>query len=159
MTGTGKAYETGGFQILPRPVKKLNLAPHPRLPKRFPSSLAVHACQLRKPPKNVDCRKLPLCIDEETGEVVVSELTSKRAHGSSRIASLVAQIDSSASIGVVHQGTGPAPYSCSPTGPLPLSASPFAIIRGPRCNMRANGMTSKAMLMRRPSVFRGTVRW
>ena len=58
------------------------------------SGLAVHVGQLRKPPKNRDYRKLHLCVDEETGEVVACELTSKRARDSSRVASLFAQIDS-----------------------------------------------------------------
>ncbi len=57
------------------------------------SGLAVHVGQLRKPPKNRDYRKLHLCVDEQTGEVVACELTSKRAHDSSRVASLLGQID------------------------------------------------------------------
>ena len=35
-----------------------------------------------------------LCVDEQSGEVVAGELTSKRARDSSRVASLVGQIDS-----------------------------------------------------------------
>ena len=58
------------------------------------SGLAAHIGQLHKPPKNRDYRKLHLCVDEETGEVVACELTSKRARDSSRVASLVGQIDS-----------------------------------------------------------------
>ena len=58
------------------------------------SSLAVHAGQLRRAPKSRDYRKLHLCVDEQTGEVVAGELTSKRARDSSRVASLVGQIDS-----------------------------------------------------------------
>ena len=58
------------------------------------SGLAVHAGQLRRAPKSRDYRKLHLCVDEQTGEVVVGELTSKRARDSSRVASLVGQIDS-----------------------------------------------------------------
>ena len=57
------------------------------------SGLTVHAGQLRKPPKNRDYRKLHLCVDEQTGAVVACELTSKRARDSSRVASLVGQID------------------------------------------------------------------
>ena len=44
--------------------------------------------------KSRDYRKLHLCVDEQTGEVVAGELTSKRARDSSRVASLVGQIDS-----------------------------------------------------------------
>ena len=58
------------------------------------SDLAVHAGQLRRAPKSRDYRKLHLCVDEQTGEVVAGELTSKRALDSSRVASLVGQIDS-----------------------------------------------------------------
>ncbi len=57
------------------------------------SGLAVHVGQLRRPPKSRDYRKLHLCVDEQTGEVAACELTSKRARDSSRVASLVAQID------------------------------------------------------------------
>ena len=35
-----------------------------------------------------------MCVDEQSGEVVAGELTSKRARDSSRVASLVGQIDS-----------------------------------------------------------------
>ena len=58
------------------------------------SGLAVHAGQLRRAPNSRDYRKLHLCVDEQTGEVVACELTSKRARDSSRVASLVGQIDS-----------------------------------------------------------------
>ena len=52
------------------------------------SGLAVHAGQLRRAPKSRDYRKLHLCVDEQTGEVVACELTSKRAaihHGLHRL--------------------------------------------------------------------------
>ena len=58
------------------------------------SGLAAHAGQLRRAPKSRDYRKLHLCVDEQSGEVVAGELTSKRARDSSRVASLVGQIDS-----------------------------------------------------------------
>ena len=57
------------------------------------SGLTVHVGQLRKPPKSRDYRKLHLCVEEETGDVVACELTSKRARDSSRVPSLVAQLD------------------------------------------------------------------
>ena len=57
------------------------------------SGLTVHIGQLRKPPKDRDYRKLHLCVDEQTSEVVACELTSKRAHDSSRVASFVGQIE------------------------------------------------------------------
>ena len=43
------------------------------------SGLAVHAGQLRRAPKSRDYRKLHLCVDEQSGEVIACELTSKRA--------------------------------------------------------------------------------
>ncbi len=51
-------------------------------------------CQLRKPPKSRDYRKLHLCVDELTGDVVACDLTSKSARDSSRVPSLLKQIDS-----------------------------------------------------------------
>ena len=57
------------------------------------SGLSVHVGRLRKPPRTRDYRKLHLCVDEQTGEVVACELTSKRARDASRVASLVGQID------------------------------------------------------------------
>ena len=56
--------------------------------------ISLTAGQLRRAPKSRDYRKLHLCVDEQTGEVVAGELTSKRARDSSRVASLVGQIDS-----------------------------------------------------------------
>ena len=57
------------------------------------SGLTVHVGQLRKPPKSRDYRKLHFCVEERTGDVVACELTSKRARDSSRLPSLVAQVD------------------------------------------------------------------
>ncbi len=57
------------------------------------SGLTVHVGQLRNPPKKRDYRKLHLGVDEQTGDVVSCELPSKRARDSSRVASLVAQVD------------------------------------------------------------------
>ncbi len=58
------------------------------------SGLTVHVGQLRKPPKSRDYRKLHLCVDELTGDVVACDLTSKSARDSSRVPSLLKQIDS-----------------------------------------------------------------
>ena len=63
------------------------------------SGLAVHAGQLRRAQKSRDYRKLHLCVDEQSGEVVAGELTSKRTRDSSRVASLVGPIDTPISIG------------------------------------------------------------
>ena len=74
------------------PDSETQLIQSPESPGRF--SLAAHAGQLRRAPNSRDYRKLHLCVDEQTGEVVAGELTSKRARDSSRVASLVGQIDS-----------------------------------------------------------------
>jgi hypothetical protein len=57
------------------------------------SGLAVHVGQLRSPPKDRDYRKLHLCVDEQTGDVIACDLTSKSAHDSTRVVSLVGQIE------------------------------------------------------------------
>ena len=57
------------------------------------SGLAVHVGQLRKPPRSRDHRKLHLCVDERTGDVVACELTSKRARDASRVSSLIGRIE------------------------------------------------------------------
>ena len=57
------------------------------------SGLAVHVGQLRNPPRDRDYRKLHLCVDELSGDVIACNLTSKSARDSTRVASLVGQID------------------------------------------------------------------
>jgi len=57
------------------------------------SGLTVHVGQLRKPQKIRDYRKIHLCVDEVTGDVVACDLTSKSARDSSRVPSLLKQID------------------------------------------------------------------
>ncbi|MFT5154724.1 MAG: hypothetical protein ACI841_004732 [Planctomycetota bacterium] len=54
------------------------------------SGLAVHVGQLRRLPKIRDYRKLHLCVEEKTGDIVACGLTSKRARDSSRVGALVA---------------------------------------------------------------------
>ena len=56
------------------------------------SGLRVHVGQLRKLPKKRDYRKLHLAVDEETGEVVACDLTSKTASDSTRVPALLAQV-------------------------------------------------------------------
>ena len=56
------------------------------------SGLAVHVGQLRNPPRDRDYRKLHLCVDELTGDVIACDLTRKSASDSTRVASLVGQI-------------------------------------------------------------------
>ena len=90
------------------------------------SGLAVHVGQLHKTPKSRDYRKLHLCVDEETGDVVACELTSKRARDSSRVASLVGQDRQSHRIGQGGhrircqqrlRGARESQYSSLPEGP------------------------------------------
>jgi len=57
------------------------------------SGLAVHVGQMRKTPKSRDYRKLHLCVDEQTGDVIACELTSRSARDSTRVVSLVGQIN------------------------------------------------------------------
>jgi hypothetical protein len=57
------------------------------------SGVKVHAGSMRKPPSNRDWRKLHIGIDEETGDIVACDLTSKGATDSSRVPSLLKQID------------------------------------------------------------------
>ncbi len=57
------------------------------------SGLAVHVGQLQTPPRDRDYRKLHLCVDESTGDVIACDLTSKSARDSTRVGSLVGQID------------------------------------------------------------------
>ncbi len=57
------------------------------------SGLSVHVGQLRKPPKIRDYRKLHLCVDEQSSDVVACELTSKRSRDPARVPSLVCQIE------------------------------------------------------------------
>ena len=68
------------------------------------TTISRRKAKLGKVPFYQDKQKTPLhilidssglaCVDEQTGEVVAGELTSKRARDSSRVASLVGQIDS-----------------------------------------------------------------
>ena len=78
------------------------------------SGLAAVVGQLRTPPKSRDYRKLHLCVDEQTGEVVASELMSKRACDASRVQPLVGQIERSAkSRGPSHRPERNSAYDAS----------------------------------------------
>jgi len=79
---------------------KLRNVPFCEIKKKTPvhilidsSGLTVHVGQFRKPPKIRDYRKLHLCVDEVTGNVVACDLTSKSARDASRVPSLIKQID------------------------------------------------------------------
>ena len=55
--------------------------------------LPIHVGHLRKPPKNRAWRKLHLAVDASTGEIVASDLTSRRARDGARVPVLLEQID------------------------------------------------------------------
>jgi len=57
------------------------------------SGLTVHVGQMRNVPKNRDYRKLHIAVDEQTGDVVGCDLTSKSARDASRVPALLKQID------------------------------------------------------------------
>jgi hypothetical protein len=57
------------------------------------TGLRVHVGNLRKPPKNRAWRKLQLAVDAGTGEIVASDLTSRRTHDCARVPALLKQID------------------------------------------------------------------
>ena len=57
------------------------------------TGLRIHVGNLRKPPKNRAWRKLHLAVDAGTGEIVASDLTSRRTHDCARVPALLAQVD------------------------------------------------------------------
>jgi hypothetical protein len=58
------------------------------------TGLRIHVGNLRKPPKNRAWRKLHLAVDAATGEIVASDLTSRRTHDCARVPALLGQTDS-----------------------------------------------------------------
>ena len=57
------------------------------------TGLRIHVGNLRKPPKNRAWRKLQLAVDAATGEIVASDLTSRRTADCTRVPTLLGQID------------------------------------------------------------------
>ncbi len=57
------------------------------------TGLRVHVGHLRKPPKQRAWRKLHLAVDAGTGEIVASDLTSRRTRDSARLRTLLGQIE------------------------------------------------------------------
>ncbi|MFC1640020.1 transposase [Gemmatimonadota bacterium] len=55
--------------------------------------LRIHVGNLRRPPKNRAWRKLHLAVDAATGEIVASDLTSRRTHDCTRVPVLLEQIN------------------------------------------------------------------
>jgi IS5 family transposase len=57
------------------------------------TGLRIHVGHLRKPPKRRAWRKLHLAVDAENGEIVASDLTSRRTRDGARVCALLEQID------------------------------------------------------------------
>ena len=58
------------------------------------TGLRIHVGHLRKPPRKRAWRKLHLAVDAETGQIVASDLTSRRNQDGTRVPALLQQIDS-----------------------------------------------------------------
>ena len=56
------------------------------------TGLRIHVGHLQEPPKNRAWRKLHLAVDDATGEIVASDLTSRRTRDSARLPDLLGQI-------------------------------------------------------------------
>ena len=85
---------------LSRRLKKLGDLRFPRLATDGPihllidsTGLRIHVGHLRKPPKRRAWRKLHLAVDADTGEIVASDLTSRRTRDGTRVCALLDQID------------------------------------------------------------------
>jgi len=57
------------------------------------TGLRIHVGHLRKPPKQRAWRKLHVAVDAGTGEIVASDLTSRRTRDSARVPTLLGQIE------------------------------------------------------------------
>ena len=57
------------------------------------TGLRIHVGHLRNPPRNRAWRKLHLAVDADTGEILASELTSRRTHDATQVPALLEQID------------------------------------------------------------------
>jgi hypothetical protein len=57
------------------------------------TGLRIHVGNLRKPPKNRVWRKLHLAVDANTGEIVASDLTSRRTHDCTWVPVLLEQLN------------------------------------------------------------------
>ena len=85
---------------LSRRLKKLSDIRFRRLPTDRPihvlidsTGLRIHVGHLQKPPKNRAWRKLHLAVDADTGEIVASDLTTRRTHDCTQVPALLEQVD------------------------------------------------------------------
>ncbi len=81
---------------LSRRLKNLGIIDVPSVPGQRPihllidsTGLRIHVGQVRKPPKKRAWRKLHLVVDAGTGEIVASDLTSRRTHDCARVLALL----------------------------------------------------------------------
>jgi Transposase DDE domain len=56
------------------------------------TGLRIHVGHLQKPPRNRAWRKLHLAIEADTGQIVASDLTTRRTHDSTQVPALLEQI-------------------------------------------------------------------
>jgi IS5 family transposase len=56
------------------------------------TGLRVHVGHMQKPPRNRAWRKLHLAVDADTGEIVASDLTTRRTHDCTQVPALPEQI-------------------------------------------------------------------
>ncbi len=64
------------------------------------TGLSIHVGNLRKPPKDRDWRKLHIAVNALTGEIIASDLTSKRATDASRVPALIKEIERPLGVGL-----------------------------------------------------------
>ncbi len=57
------------------------------------TGLRIHVGHLRKPPRKRAWRKLHLAVDADTGEIVASDLTTRRTHDCTQVPALLGQLD------------------------------------------------------------------
>ena len=85
---------------LSRRLAKLSDIQFRRLPTDGPihllidsTGLRIHVGHVQKPPRNRAWRKLHLAVDADTGEIVASDLTTRRTHDCTQVPALLEQID------------------------------------------------------------------
>ena len=57
------------------------------------TGLRIHVGHVQKPPRNRAWRKLHLAVDASSGEIVASDLTTRRTHDCTQVPALLEQID------------------------------------------------------------------
>ena len=57
------------------------------------TGLRIHVGHMQKPPRNRAWRKLHLAVDADTGEIVASDLTTRRTHDCTQVPALLEKLD------------------------------------------------------------------